>query len=117
MSKEHRTHETQVLLGLLIDRCGIPLDYEIYRGNTAEVKTLMKVVESFREKCPQGKPIVVADRGLNSKDNLSKLIKTTVLLSWRTVFSGSAAKSWEACLARTAGNINLIQKQERCHGR
>lgn len=75
MSKEHRTHETQVLLGLLIDRCGIPLDYEIYRGNTAEVKTLMKVVESFREKCPQGKPIVVADRGLNSKDNLSKLIK------------------------------------------
>ena len=75
MSKEHRTHETQVVLGLLIDKNGIPLDYEVFKGNTAETKTLMQVVDSYRQSHGDGRVIVVADRGLNSKNNLSELRK------------------------------------------
>lgn len=73
MSKEHRTHETQVVLGLLIDRNGIPLNYEVFKGNTAETKTLMSVVEAYKKALEAGRVIVVADRGLNSKSNLSEL--------------------------------------------
>ena len=73
MSKEHRTHETQVVLGLLIDANGVPIDYEVFRGNTAETKTLMKVVDNYRKTHEKGRVIVVADRGLNSKKNLSEI--------------------------------------------
>lgn len=73
MSKEHRTHETQVVLGLLIDSNGIPIDYEVFKGNTAETRTLMQVVDSYRNNHEKGRVIIVADRGLNSKKNLTEI--------------------------------------------
>lgn len=73
MSKEHRTHETQVVLGLLIDRNGIPLSYELYKGNEPETRTLLPIVNAYKTKLPGTKVIVVADRGLNSKSNLTEL--------------------------------------------
>lgn len=73
MSKEHRTHETQVVLGLLIDQNGIPITYELFPGNEAETKTILPIVQSHRQTHPSGSYIVVADRGLNSKDNLKDL--------------------------------------------
>lgn len=73
MSKENKTNEVQVVLGLLTDGEGIPLTYEIFRGNTAEMKTLIEVVNDYREKANLSKVTVVADRGLNSIQNLSEL--------------------------------------------
>ena len=37
------------MLGLLIDSEGIPFAYELFPGNTAEVHTLLKVVNKFRK--------------------------------------------------------------------
>lgn len=73
MSKEHRTHETQVVMGLLIDDNGIPITYEVFPGNTAEQGTLLHIVDEYKQRNPQGRCIVVADRGLNCKDNLTQL--------------------------------------------
>lgn len=75
MSKDRKTHETQVVLGLLIDNNGIPLAHELFPGNTAEMGTLLKVVNAYRESAPEGRIVVVADRGLNSRSNLSELRK------------------------------------------
>lgn len=73
MSKEHRTQETQVVLGLLIDSEGIPFAYELFPGNTAEVHTLLKVVNKFRKQYKIKDVIVVADSGLNQLVNLNQL--------------------------------------------
>lgn len=73
MSKENKTNEVQVVLGLLTDGEGIPLTYEIFRGNTAEMKTLIDVVNDYRTKANLSKVTVVADRGLNSNQNLADL--------------------------------------------
>lgn len=73
MSKEHRTQETQVVLGLLIDSQGIPFAYELFPGNTAEVHTLLKVVNKFRKQYNIKDVIVVADSGLNQLVNLNQL--------------------------------------------
>jgi len=73
MSKEHRTQETQVVLGLLIDSEGIPITYEIFAGNTAETYTLLEVVRKFRQQYDIKEVTIVADSGLNSLFNLKEL--------------------------------------------
>lgn len=75
MSKEHRTQETQVVLGLLIDSEGVPFTYELFLGNTAEVNTLVKVIEKFCKQYNVKDVIVVADSGLNQLINLDSLQK------------------------------------------
>ena len=73
MSKENKTNEVQVVLGLLVDSEGIPINYEIFRGNTSEMKTIIEVVNKYRSENGLNKVTVVADRGLNSHLNLKEL--------------------------------------------
>lgn len=73
MSKENKTNEVQVVLGLLVDGEGIPLDYELFRGNTAEMNTIIEVVNNYKTQNNLQKVTVVADRGLNSHLNLKSL--------------------------------------------
>ena len=73
MSKEHKTNEVQVVLGLLVDGEGIPIDYELFKGNTSEMNTIVEVVNSYKVQNNLDKVTVVADRGLNSRLNLKSL--------------------------------------------
>lgn len=73
MSKENKTNEVQVVLGLLVDGEGIPINYELFRGNTSEMKTIIEVVNKYRQSNGLDKVTVVADRGLNSTLNLQEL--------------------------------------------
>lgn len=70
MSKEHRTAETQVVLGLLIDTEGVPVDYELFKGNTHEMGTMLKVVSGYLKRKGLKDITIVADAGLNCKENL-----------------------------------------------
>lgn len=74
-SKDHRVNEVQVVMGLLIDGDGIPLGYDLYPGNTSEFKTLASALKKLKSSYKIKKVIVVADRGLNSKSNLSMIKK------------------------------------------
>lgn len=73
MSKENKTNEVQVVLGLLVDGEGIPINYELFRGNTSEMNTLVEVVNHYKTENGLEKVTVVADRGLNSRLNLKSL--------------------------------------------
>jgi len=73
MSKDHKVNEVQVVLGLVIDANGIPIDYELYRGDTNEFGTLCPTIKRITEKYKVQRIIVVADRGLNSGENLKQL--------------------------------------------
>lgn len=73
MSKENKTNEVQVVLGLLVDGEGIPIDYELFRGNTSEMNTIIEVVNNYKMKNRLQGVTVVADRGLNSHLNLKSL--------------------------------------------
>lgn len=73
MSKENKTNEVQVVLGLLVDSEGIPINYELFRGNTSEMKTIIEVVNKYRKENGLNKVTIVADRGLNSYLNLKEL--------------------------------------------
>ena len=72
-SKEKRSDCTQVVFGLLVDREGLPLGFEVYPGNTFEGHTVVDIVRKMREKFKVRRFIFVGDRGLFSEENLEML--------------------------------------------
>ena len=73
LSKDHKVNEVQVVLGLVIDEYGIPLDYDLFEGNTSEFSTMLPVIKRIKKTYKLGSLTVVADRGLNSNENLTEL--------------------------------------------
>lgn len=69
VSKEHRP-DPIVQMGLFIDNNGLPVSYELFPGNTNDVITLRPALKKAKEEIGAGKVIVVADKGINSGDNL-----------------------------------------------
>jgi Transposase DDE domain len=73
-SKERRV-DPQIVVGLLVDRAGFPLEIGCFEGNTAETTTIVPIVTSFIARHGlQGTPMVVAaDAGMLSASNLKEL--------------------------------------------
>jgi transposase len=72
-SKDQKYHLVQIVLALVVDSQGIPLAYEIFKGNLAETKTLIPVLEKLRSRFSINNVTVVCDRGLASKPNVEAL--------------------------------------------
>lgn len=70
VSKEHRPNPI-VQMGLLMDAKGLPVTYELFSGNTNDCETLMPVLQKVRQDYAIERFIVVADRGLNSSNNIA----------------------------------------------
>ena len=72
-SRDHRPDCKQVNIGLVVTPEGLPVGYEVFAGNTADVTTVEEMVELMEEKYGQAKRIWVMDRGMISEDNLDFL--------------------------------------------
>lgn len=72
-SKDGKFQCPQIMLGLLVGENGLPIGYDVFEGNKFEGHTLMPIIEQIQKKYGFPKPIVIADSGLLSKDNLDKL--------------------------------------------
>lgn len=57
-------------MGLLMDRNGIPLAYELYPGNESEKVHMRPILQRVKEDYSDTRTIIVADRGLNTSDNI-----------------------------------------------
>ena len=68
-SKEHRK-DPIVQMGLAMDKKGIPLSYKLFRGNLHDSQTLMPVLADIVKEYGARRVIAVADKGLNSGDNI-----------------------------------------------
>lgn len=68
MSKD-RKGKPIVQMGLLMDKNGLPITYELFRGNTTDYETLLPVLSKLKENYNLKRAIVVADKGLNSGSN------------------------------------------------
>ena len=68
-SKEHR--KTPIIsMGLLMDKIGIPLSYDLFPGNESEKLQMRPALKSTKAKYGIDRTIIVADRGQNTSDNL-----------------------------------------------
>lgn len=72
-SKDQKYHLVQIVFALVVDSQGIPLAYQTFKGNLAETKTLIPVLEKLRERFSVTNVTVVCDRGLASKTNVEAL--------------------------------------------
>lgn len=57
-------------MGLLMDKNGIPLAYELYPGNESEKIHMRPVLQRVKNDYSDTRTIIVADRGLNTSDNI-----------------------------------------------
>jgi hypothetical protein len=71
-SKERRV-DPQVVVGLLVDRHGFPLEIGCFEGNKAETLTIVPIVKQFQDRHQLADMVVVADAGMLSATNLREL--------------------------------------------
>ncbi len=72
-SKDNKINDVQIVMGLLIDKEGRPIGYELFPGNTFDGKTLLTILKKLQGHFKIDKVVIVADRGLNSKLNLKQI--------------------------------------------
>jgi hypothetical protein len=73
-SKERRI-DPQIVVGLLVDRTGFPLEIGCFEGNTAETTTIVPIITAFagRHDLTDTPMVVAADAGMLSASNLKEL--------------------------------------------
>ena len=69
VSKEHRP-DPIVQMGLFMDTNGIPISYELFPGNTNDCETLITTMSKLKQDYGIGRTVVVADKGLNTSENI-----------------------------------------------
>jgi transposase len=72
-SLDHRPDCKQVNIGLVVTPEGLPIGYEVFAGNTADVTTVQDMVGLMEEKYGQAKRIWALDRGMVSEENIDFL--------------------------------------------
>ncbi|MDA8251749.1 MAG: IS1634 family transposase [Rhodospirillales bacterium] len=72
-SKDYRPQLNQMIVGAIIDQEGRPVCSEMWPGNTADVTTLIPVIDRLRARFGIERVCVVADRGMISADTIAAL--------------------------------------------
>lgn len=72
-SRDNRPDCKQVCIALVVSRCGMPLGYELFAGNKADVSTVREVVTKMEQRYGKADRIWVMDRGMTSRANLEFL--------------------------------------------
>lgn len=77
-SRDHRPHLEQMIVGAVIDDGGKPVCCEMWPGNTADVNTLIPVIDRIRGRFHIGQFCIVADRGMISAETVKELDKREI---------------------------------------
>jgi transposase len=72
-SRDKRSDCKQVCIGLVVTRCGMPLGYQVFPGNTADCTTVEEIVGCIESRYGKADRVWVMDRGMVSEDNLKFL--------------------------------------------
>ena len=72
-SRDSRGDCKQVCIALVVSRCGMPLGYELFAGNKADVTTVKEIVTTMEERYGKADRIWVMDRGMVSAANVEFL--------------------------------------------
>lgn len=113
-SKDGKHQHPQIFLGLLVGKNGYPIGYDIFEGSIYEGHTLIPVLEKFEKRFNLKKPIVVADAGLLSGDNIKALARNgySFILGARIKNESSAIKEKIEKAHFTEGTIFKFQKND-----
>jgi len=91
-SLDHRPELKQMVVGMVLDRNGNPVCSQLWPGNTADVKSLVPIVERLQKRFGIGSLCIVADRGMISNET----IKEVELRKWSYILGVRMRSSTEA---------------------
>lgn len=77
-SKDHRFADVQIIVGLVVNRDGFPLYFDVFNGKTFEGKTFISVVEKVKDLLNSSNLIVIADAAMVSRFNIEELDKRNI---------------------------------------
>jgi transposase len=72
-SRDSRGDCKQVCIALVVSRCGMPLGYELFAGNKADVTTVKEIVTTMEGRYGKADRVWVMDRGMVSAANVEFL--------------------------------------------
>lgn len=113
-SKDGKHQHPQIYLGLLVSLGGYAIGYDIFEGNIFEGKTLLPVLKKIESRFNLSKPIVVADAGLLSKENIESLRKDNYqyIIGARIKNESRSVSKQLLALKLTDGKHAVLQKDE-----
>jgi hypothetical protein len=91
-SKDHRPDLKQMVVGMVLDHNGNPICSELWPGNTADVKSLVPIVDRLKTRFGIGSVCIVADRGMISAATLAEVEKR----EWKYILGVRMRSSTEA---------------------
>ena len=72
-SRDQRSDCKQVCIALVVSREGMPIGYELFAGNKADVSSVEQIVTTMEDRYGKSDRIWVMDRGMSSADNIAFL--------------------------------------------
>jgi hypothetical protein len=91
-SKDHRPDLKQMVVGMVLDGNGNPVCSELWPGNTADVKSLVPIVDRLKTRFQIEEVCIVADRGMISAATLAEVEKR----KWKYILGVRMRSSTEA---------------------
>jgi transposase len=109
-SKDHRPDLKQMVVGMVLDRNGGPICSELWPGNTADVKSLVPIVERLKSRFGIGSVCIVSDRGMISAETLAEV----ELRKWQYILGVRMRSSTEskAVVARAGRYAEVHPKSD-----
>ena len=116
-SKDVKTAESQIVLGLLVSRDGYPLSYNVFNGAQYEGRTMIPIIDDFVQRFSLTDFIVVADAGLLSRKNIGLLKQAgyRFILGGRIKKESKSVQDWVLSLEKDPHTLNeaIINGDER----
>lgn len=112
-SKDGKTAESQVVLGLLVSEGGYPLSYSLFNGSQYEGFTMIPMIDDFKQRFTLGDDfVVVADSGLMNKNNVRLLQQAgyKYILGARIKNENSTVKQWILSLNKEDNVCNEFKR-------
>lgn len=114
-SKDGKTSETQIILGLLVCENGYPLSYSLFNGAQYESYTMMPMIDDFKQRFKLDDFIVVADSGFMINRNIDLLRKGgyKFIVGGRIKKQKAEVLEWLKTLPHTDGQFYEYQLENK----
>lgn len=77
-SKDHRANDVQIIVGLVVNRDGFPLYFDVFNGKTFEGNTFPSVVRKIKNLLKSSDLVVIADAAMISRINIEELDRKNI---------------------------------------
>lgn len=114
-SKDGKHENPQIFIGLLVGLGGYAIGYDIFEGNIYEGHTLIPFIEKISAKFNLDMPIIIADAGLLSNDNIKALdsMGYEYIIGGRIKNESASIKSQILANEYTDGVVKSYPKKEK----